>query len=52
MPKQLFIKKFPEELHRALKVEAAMQGTTIQELVTRYIEEGLKRDQKTKKKSR
>jgi predicted HicB family RNase H-like nuclease len=49
VPKQLFIKKFPEDLHRALKVEAAMQGVTIQELVTRYIEEGLKRNKGKKK---
>jgi plasmid stability protein len=50
LPKQLFIRSFPEELHRKLKVEAAMQSVTIQELVTRYIEQGLERDQKTKKK--
>ena len=50
MPKVFFIREVPEVLHRELKAEAALQGTTLQNLVVRYCQEGLDRDKKRKKK--
>ena len=51
MPLTVYVRNFPEELHHALKVKAAIDKVTLQALVIRYCEEGLARDkQQTKKK--
>ena len=34
--------RLPEDLHRALKARAAMEGVTLKELVIRLLTEGLK----------
>ena len=44
------LRDVPEELHRALKVRAAERGIKLYALVLEYLEEGLKRDEKYKKK--
>lgn len=47
----LNIKDFPDDLHRALKIRAAEEVTSIKALFIRYCQEGLQRDkQQTKKK--
>jgi hypothetical protein len=33
----------PDSLHRRLKLQAAMEGKTLRELVVQYLEEGLRR---------
>jgi plasmid stability protein len=43
------LRDVPEELHRRLKVRAAERGIKLYALVQEYLEEGLKRDKKTKK---
>lgn len=49
MPKVFFIREVPEDLHRELKAQAALQGITLQNLVVRYCQEGLERDKKAKR---
>ena len=50
MSKIFFVRNIPEQLHRELKAQAALQGVSLSELVIRYCQEGLERDQKAKKK--
>ncbi len=35
----LFIRKFPEYLHRVLKAEAAMQGVTLASLICQILQD-------------
>ena len=42
------IKNFPKDLHRELKIQAAVLETSIKALVIRYCQEGVKRDKKKK----
>jgi hypothetical protein len=46
----LLIKDFPRDLHRELKIQAAVLETSIKALVIRYCQEGLEEDKKSKKK--
>ena len=52
----IHLKDFPDDLHRLLRIRAAEEGTSIKALMTRYCQEGLKRDwgkeKKPRKKSR
>ena len=50
LSKVFYIRDVPEELHRELKAQAALQGVSLQALVVRYCQEGLARDNKSKKK--
>ncbi len=49
MPNALFIKDFPKDLHRELKIQAATLETSLKDLIIRYCQEGLDRDKKKKK---
>ena len=40
------IREFPDDLHRALKIKAAEDMTSLKELLIRYAREGLERDKK------
>ena len=40
------LKNFPSELHREMKIQAAVQGTTIKELILTAIAEYLGRQKK------
>lgn len=40
--KTYLMRDIPDDLLRALKVRAAEQGTSMRELILRFIEEGLK----------
>ena len=44
------LKNMPDDLHRALKIQAAIMGVSMHDLILRYCEEGLNRDKKEKKK--
>jgi hypothetical protein len=50
VPKTIIVKDFPEDLHTALKVRAALEKMTMKDLIIRYSQEGLERGQKGKKK--
>ena len=50
MPLSLLIKDFPKDLHKELKIQAAVLETSIKGLVIRYCQEGLKRDKDEPKK--
>ena len=52
MAKTIIVKEFPEDLHTALKVRAALEKMTMKDLIIRYCQEGLARDEKGKKKGR
>jgi plasmid stability protein len=43
------LRDMPDDLHTALKIRAAELKTTMHSLALRYIEEGLKRDEKAKR---
>ncbi len=43
------MRDFPVDLHRALKIRAAEEGTNVKALVIRYCEEGLKKKKPKKK---
>jgi hypothetical protein len=36
--------EFPDDLFRRVKALAALRGTTLKELITRYVEQGQRRD--------
>lgn len=40
------LRDIPDELHRALRIRAAEEGTNVKALIMRYCEEGLKRGKK------
>ena len=42
----LFIKTFPDDLHREMKIQAAVEGISIKELVIRAVREYLKKRKK------
>ena len=44
------LREFPNELHRALKIRAAEDGTTVKSLIIKYCEDGLKRPRKKGKR--
>jgi len=44
--KSLIIKGFPEDLHREMKIQAAVEGTTIKELVIQAVKDYLKKKKK------
>ena len=44
------LRDMPDDLHTALKIRAAEQKTTMHALALKYIQEGLVRDKKSKKK--
>jgi len=44
------IREFPDDLHRALKIKAVEDGTSLKDLLIRYAQEGLARDKKKPKK--
>jgi hypothetical protein len=46
MMKSLIIKGFPEDLHREMKIQAAVEGTTIKELVIQAVKDYLKKKKK------
>ena len=46
------MRDFPQDLHRALRIRAAEEGTSIKAVIIRYCEEGLKREGKQIKKKR
>jgi hypothetical protein len=46
----MLIKGFPKELHQELRIWGIRTETSLKELVIRYCQEGLERDQKQKKK--
>lgn len=48
--KAFTLKKFDPELHRAIKIQAAKEGITIQELVDRALREYLERQEKKTKR--
>jgi predicted HicB family RNase H-like nuclease len=50
MSKIFYIRNIPEQLHRELKAQAALQGVSLSELVIRYCQECLERDKKGQKK--
>ena len=50
MPSALFIKEFPRDLHRELKIQAATLETPLKDLIIRYCQEGLEKEKKAKKK--
>ena len=39
----VYIREFPEELHRKAKAQAALEGTTLKDLVIRLLTEYLKK---------
>jgi len=41
--KQMLIRHVPDQLHKELKVLAAQESTTINDLVIRFIQEGIAR---------
>jgi len=43
------IRNFPADLHRELKIQAAIKGVSMKDLMLRYCEAGLKRDKGKKK---
>ena len=49
MLKTIYIKDISEDLHRLLKVQAALESTTMRELIIKYCEEGLKRAKRKEK---
>ena len=46
MMKSLIIKGFPEDLHRETKIQAAVEGISIKELVIRAVKDYLKKRKK------
>ena len=42
----IYLRNVPEDLHRQIKAEAALQGVTLQDLVIRVLTEYLKRIKK------
>ena len=50
MAKTVYIRDFPEDLHRDLRVKAAYEDIPIRELIIRYCQEGLERDKKKNEK--
>jgi hypothetical protein len=46
----MLIKGFPKKLHQDLRIWGIRTETSLKELVIRYCQEGLERDQKQKKK--
>ena len=44
----LNFRKVPDPLHKALKLRSVELGVSMEKLALRYIEEGLKRERKTK----
>jgi predicted HicB family RNase H-like nuclease len=44
----LFIKGFPDDLHRETKIQAAVEGISIKELVIRAVRDYLKKQKKGK----
>ena len=42
----VLIKDFPDDLHREMKIRAAVESTTIKELVIRAVREYLKKHKK------
>ena len=50
MAKVFYVRNIPEQLHRELKAQAALQGVSLSALVVRYCQEGLERDKKEKGK--
>ncbi|MDH4206919.1 MAG: hypothetical protein OEV45_15470 [Desulfobacteraceae bacterium] len=42
----LHIKDFPEDLHREVKIQAAVEGISIKELVIRAVRDYLKKQKK------
>lgn len=42
----IYLRNVPEDLHRQIKAEAALQGVTLQDLVIRVLAEYLKRVKK------
>ena len=45
----VYIREFPEDLHRKAKIQAAIEGTTLKDIVIKALTEYLK---KTKKQSK
>lgn len=43
MPKTIYIREFPDNLHREAKIQAAREETTLRELVIKALTEYLKR---------
>ena len=46
------LKNMPDDMHTALKIRAAEVKTSMHDLALKYIQEGLERDQKAKKKGK
>ena len=42
----LFIREFPDDVHREMKIQAAVEGISIKELVIRAVREYLKKRKK------
>jgi plasmid stability protein len=42
------IRNFPVDLHRELKIQAAIKGVSMKDLILRYCEVGLKREKPRK----
>jgi plasmid stability protein len=41
--KTVYIRDFPEDLHRKVKAQAALEGTTMKDLIIRLLTEYLKK---------
>ena len=48
----LYIKDFPDDLHRALRIRAAEEGTSLKGIVIRLLWEALKREEPKKERRR
>jgi len=48
--KALFVRDFPDEIHHAMKIQAAIERVSLRTLIIRYCKEGLERDKKPKPK--
>jgi len=46
------IKGFPSELHRRLRIRAAIEGTTSKAIVEKAVDEYIRRKEATEKKAR
>ena len=44
------IRNFPTGLHRELKIQAAIKGVSMKDLILRYCEAGLRREKAKKRK--
>jgi plasmid stability protein len=43
------IRNFPTDLHRELKIQAAIKGVSMKDLIIKYCEAGLRREKAKKK---